>query len=104
MQIRPDLLARTLPDLTGGDRAARPLNVGAEDAGSFGATFTRGLTAGSDTRAHAGDLVRRFAAGEQVELHQVMAAGEEAGIALDLVIELRNKAVEAYRTIVSMQS
>lgn len=103
MQIRSDLLSRALPDL-GGDRAARPLNVGVEEGGSFGATLTRVLNEVSDTRDHAGDLVRRFAAGEQVELHQVMAAGAEAGIALDLVIELRNKVIEAYRSIVSMQS
>jgi flagellar hook-basal body complex protein FliE len=33
-----------------------------------------------------------------------MAAGEEAGIALDLLVELRNKLVEAYRNVISMQS
>lgn len=103
MQIRSDLLSRALPG-PGGDRAARPLDVGVQEGGSFGETLTRVLNEVSDTRDHAGDLVRRFAAGEQVELHQVMAAGEEAGIALDLVIELRNKVVEAYRSVVSMQS
>jgi flagellar hook-basal body complex protein FliE len=72
--------------------------------GGFGETFTRVLNEVSDTREHAGDLTRRFAAGENVELHQVMAAGEEAGIALDLLVELRNKLVEAYRNVISMQS
>ena len=38
------------------------------------------------------------------ELHQVMAAGEEAGLALDMMIELRNKMVEAYRSVIAMQS
>jgi flagellar hook-basal body complex protein FliE len=33
-----------------------------------------------------------------------MAASEEAGIALDMVIELRNKVVEAYRSVIAMQS
>jgi flagellar hook-basal body complex protein FliE len=34
----------------------------------------------------------------------MMAAGEEAGIALELMIEMRNKVLEAYRTLVTMQS
>lgn len=101
MQIRPDLLSRGFPDLPGRD-SARTLEVGA--GGSFGETFTRVLNEVSDTREYAGDLTRRFAAGENVELHQVMAAGEEAGIALDLLVELRNKLVEAYRNVISMQS
>jgi flagellar hook-basal body complex protein FliE len=34
----------------------------------------------------------------------VMAASEEAGLALDLAIEMRNKVVEAYRSLINMQS
>ena len=71
---------------------------------SFGNTFTRVLNEVSDARDYSSDLTKRFAAGENVELHQVMAASEEAGIALDMVIELRNKMVEAYRSVIAMQS
>jgi len=49
-------------------------------------------------------MTRSFVAGEDVELHQVMAAQEEAGVALDLLIEMRNKMVESYRTLINMQS
>jgi len=48
-------------------------------------------------------MVQKFLRGEPVELHQVMAAGEEAGIALEIMIELRNKVTEAYRSLISMQ-
>jgi len=34
----------------------------------------------------------------------LMAASAEAGIALDTMIELRNKVIDAYRTLMSMQS
>ncbi len=78
---------------------------GAGDVGpSFKDTFTRAINEVSDTRARGTNLAERFAAGEPVELHQVMAASEEAGIALDLAIELRNKVVEAYRSLINMQS
>jgi flagellar hook-basal body complex protein FliE len=50
------------------------------------------------------DAISAFVRGEPVELHQVMAAAEEAGIALDMLVELRNKLVEGYRFIINMQS
>jgi flagellar hook-basal body complex protein FliE len=77
--------------------------VGASDT-SFGDALTKAISEVSDTRDRASDLVQRFAAGENVELHEVMAASEEAGLALDLMIELRNKVVEAYRSVIAMQS
>jgi flagellar hook-basal body complex protein FliE len=32
-----------------------------------------------------------------------MAAGEEASLSLELMVELRNKVTEAYRTLVNIQ-
>jgi len=47
--------------------------------------------------------ITAFLRGDDVELHDVMAAAEEAGIALELLIEVRNRVVEAYRTLTNMQ-
>jgi len=33
----------------------------------------------------------------------VMAASEEAGIALNFLVEMRNKLTDAYRTVMNMQ-
>ena len=104
MQTRLDLLTRSLPQFSGQDTGAIKVPVLNDEKNSFGETLTRALTEVSDAREHSGDLTRRFAAGENVELHEVMAASEEAGIALDMLIELRNKAVEAYRAVIAMQS
>jgi flagellar hook-basal body complex protein FliE len=104
MQTRLDLLTRSLSEFTGRDSGAIKVPVLAEGENSFGDTLTRAINEVSDARDKSGDLTQRFAAGENVELHQVMAASEEAGLALDLLIELRNKAVEAYRSVISMQS
>ncbi|MCA0375363.1 MAG: flagellar hook-basal body complex protein FliE [Gemmatimonadetes bacterium] len=103
MQTRLDLLTRALPDFQQDRPIATSVPVGTGE-NSFGNTLTRALNGISDARDHAGEMTQRFAAGENVELHEVMAATEEAGVALDLLIELRNKAVEAYRTVMSMQS
>jgi flagellar hook-basal body complex protein FliE len=45
----------------------------------------------------------RLAAGDQVDLHDVVIASEQARLALDLVIQVRNKAIEAYQEIMRMQ-
>ncbi len=107
MQTRLDLYSRSLGNL-GGIGQDRSLGTQVPITGtsdnSFGETLTKAINEVSDTRDRAGDMVKRFAAGENVELHQVMAASEEAGIALDLMIELRNKVVEAYRSVIAMQS
>ncbi len=103
MQTRLDLITRSLPEF-GQDRGLTtkvPVGTGEN---SFGSTLARAINEVSDARDRAGDLTQRFVNGENVELHQVMAASEEAGIALDLLIELRNKVVEAYRSVISMQS
>ncbi|MES2521533.1 MAG: flagellar hook-basal body complex protein FliE [Gemmatimonadota bacterium] len=105
MQTRLDLLTRALPDFAGKDTGAIKLPIGGEEGeNSFGSTLTRAINEVSDARDRSSDLTTRFANGENVELHQVMAASEEAGIALDLLIELRNKTVEAYRSMINMQS
>ncbi len=49
------------------------------------------------------DITDRFLRGEDVNLTEVMSAAADAGIALELLVEMRNKVVDAYRTIVSMQ-
>src|SRR5690554_2991203 len=77
---------------------------GAAGEASFGDTLKQALGEVSAVQDGARDLVGAFLRGEQVELHQVMAATEEAGIALEMLIEIRNKFTEAYRTVINMQS
>ncbi len=71
---------------------------------SFGDTLQQFIGGVSEAQDAAGELKGKFLRGEGVELHQMMAAGEEAGIALEMMVELRNKVTEAYRTLVNMQS
>lgn len=73
------------------------------DGPSFGDTLKQFVGGVSEAQDASGELRDKFLRGEGVELHQVMAAGEEAGIALEMMVELRNKVTEAYRTLVNMQ-
>jgi flagellar hook-basal body complex protein FliE len=53
--------------------------------------------------AAANDAIARLAAGEDVELHQVMMAVQEADISMQLALQVRNKIVDAYQEIMRMQ-
>lgn len=71
---------------------------------SFGDTLKQFVSGVSDAQDAAGDLRDKFVRGDPVELHQVMAAGEEASLSLELMVELRNKVTEAYRQLISIQN
>jgi flagellar hook-basal body complex protein FliE len=81
--------ARALPklDATGGD---------------FGDVLRRTLGDTSQIQDEARSTIEAFLRGEPVDLHQVMAASEEASIALELLVEMRNKLTDAYRTLMNM--
>ena len=51
----------------------------------------------------AGRSIDAFAAGEITDVHQVMVAVQEAGLALDLLLEVRNRTAEAFQEIMRMQ-
>ena len=54
-------------------------------------------------QAQSGNALKAFVAGEITDLHQVMVAGQEAGIALDLMIEIRNRVMESFQEIMRIQ-
>ena len=80
------------------------IDIGKGDGPSFGDTLKRALGEVSSAQDNATDQMQRFLRGEPVELHQVMAAAEESGIALEMLVELRNKFTSAYQTLVNMQT
>ena len=54
-------------------------------------------------QTQSGNALQAFIAGEITDLHQVMVAGQEAGIALDLMIEIRNRVMESFQEIMRLQ-
>lgn len=84
----------------------RPGMAGAElETGgtSFADTLKQALGEVTELQSTAEDAIGAFLSGEPIEIHEVMAAAEEAGIALEMLIEIRNKLTEAYRTVSQMQ-
>lgn len=54
-------------------------------------------------QARSGDALKAFVAGEITDLHQVMVASQEASIAIDLMIEIRNRVVQSFQEIMRIQ-
>lgn len=86
------------------DRGAIRIPTETGDSPSFADTLEKALGDVSELQATAQDTIAAFLRGDPVEVHEVMAATEEAGIALEMLIEVRNKLTEAYRTVINMQS
>jgi flagellar hook-basal body complex protein FliE len=74
-----------------------------DEGASFGDLFKKAINDASDLQAEAQNMIGAFVRGEPVELHQVMAAAEEANLSLELLVEIRNKLTEAYRTVMNLQ-
>ena len=72
------------------------------DGPSFADALKRAIGEVSTQQDTAQDYVQRFVRGEPVELHQVMAAAEEAQLSLEMLVELRNKLMDAYKTVMTM--
>jgi flagellar hook-basal body complex protein FliE len=78
---------------------------GATDApggASFADLFKKALNDTSGLQDDSKAMIGAFLRGEPVELHQVMAASEEASISLELLVEIRNKLTDAYRAVMNM--
>ena len=50
----------------------------------------------------AGKIQEAMMNGDSVELHQVMIKAEEAGISMDLLLEIRNRIISAYNDLIRM--
>lgn len=57
----------------------------------------------NDLQFQAGHAVDMLATGKAADVHQVMIAVEKAGIARDLMLEIRNKVLEGYQELIRMQ-
>jgi len=56
----------------------------------------------NQTQMDSNQLTNEFISGGDVEIHEVMIAGEKAKTSLDLLVEIRNKAVDMYKELTRM--
>lgn len=69
---------------------------------SFGQVLKEKLQGVNELQLQADKLTEQYFAGEPVELHDVMLAAQEAQLALQLTVQIRNKIIEAYQEVSRM--
>ena len=81
------------------------LGGGAAAAGGapFSGLLHNMIEQSSQLDAKASDAVQGMLSGQGVEVHDAMIASQKADMAFELALQVRNKAVAAYQTMMSMQ-
>lgn len=81
--------------------AARPR--GPDLADEFANVLAAKMRDLADLQRESARLDRALAAGEAVEIHQVMIAAAKAGLAMDLAVQIRNLALRAYTQVTQIR-
>lgn len=99
MKILPGYIRQITPDFSSlvRDEQRQDKNL------SFPQIFEEMISNTNDLQNKAAVIAEKFVVGEITDIHEVMIAAEEAGVALDLVMEIRNKMIEAYQELIRMQ-
>lgn len=82
---------------------ALPPVTAADGGAGFGAALTSGLERLEGLHDTSDVLAVQAATGDLQDIHEYMIASSEAGIATELTVAVRNKAVEAFTEIMRMQ-
>jgi flagellar hook-basal body complex protein FliE len=82
--------------------AVKPTPAPDASAGSFNEMVSSLLESVNEAQNTAGQAQDALLNGEAVDLHEVMIKAEEAGISMDLLLEIRNKLVNGYNDLIRM--
>jgi len=84
---------------------AQDKNLQAEQAAgsSFREFLNQALQNVSQLEKESDTITNDFISGKTDSIHSVLIASEKASIAMDLVLEVRNKVLDAYSEIMRMQ-
>jgi flagellar hook-basal body complex protein FliE len=85
-----------------GTEKATPIGGGTALNG-FGKALTDALQGLSQAQNEADSKSVQLAAGDPIDLHEVMLARETASLDFQLALQVRNKLVEAYQDVMRMQ-
>jgi len=73
-----------------------------EDGQSFADTLEKFVSDVNSLQNQMDKSIEQMAAGEIEDVHQVMIAVEQANTAMEFMLEIRNKIIEAYQEVMRM--
>jgi len=71
--------------------------------GDFLSTLNGFMTEVNKLQQESGESIERLASGDVSNIHDVMVAVEKASVSFELMMEIRNKVIEAYREVMRTQ-
>lgn len=107
LQVAPE--ARVPKEIPAPELQALPLLHPAAESNQagpspgFGEVLSRMVGDINDRQLAAADKVQGLLGGREVSLHETMIAMEEASVSFQLMVEVRNKLLEAYQELMRMQ-
>lgn len=99
MPLSVNGIGATLPLAPTGPKPA----AGGGSGESFQKLLTDAVGSLEKMQSEADSSAAKLAAGEPVELHEVLLATEKANIGFQLAVQVRNKVVDAYQEVMRMQ-
>ena len=103
MDVQASSLFKELDALRLEARGARATSTNSEVQQDFGSLLKSALENVNGLQNQTNDLRTRFDMGDKsVSLSDVMIAGQKSSIAFEATVQVRNKVVEAYKTIMNM--
>lgn len=77
-------------------------SLGTKDNGLFKSIFNNALEDYISAEKQVDEDIYKLSTGESDDVHNLMINVQKAELSLDLVLQLRNKALDAYKEIMSM--
>ena len=71
---------------------------------TFGTMLAQSLSEVNQLHLKADEAVTQLASGKQKDIHETMIEMEKADVAFQLLMQVRNKVIAAYETIMRMQA
>ena len=98
--MTPILPVNSLPQITG----AGPLSPTASAGGSaFQSVLNEAVQQVQQFQSDASVSIGRFVSGEGEDLHRVALATQQADLAFNLFMQVRNKVISAYQEVMRLQ-
>ena len=95
--------AQALSLMPGGVNTALGTSSTSGSGSDFGSLLSGVINQLSGIENNTTNLVSRAAAGENVDIHDVMIATQTESLAFNTAVQVRNKLVDAYQQVMSMQ-
>jgi len=88
----------------------KPINLGKKDTDEskvdgkgFGEVLKDSINKVNSLQLEADEAIKSFAKGESKDIHETMIAVQKADISFRMMMQIRNKIVEAYQEVMRMQ-